>query len=71
MPYKNRKQQAEYLRKYRTPYMRKWRMQQKDIREQLKSELAKPQPSITDLRQLLGVTINMDFDTPQKKKVES
>lgn len=25
MPYKNKKQQAEYMRKYRTPYMREYR----------------------------------------------
>jgi hypothetical protein len=36
MPYKSKKKQAEYLRKYRTPYMREYRKTKKEQMDSLR-----------------------------------
>ncbi len=65
MPYKNRKDLYEAQKKYRK--------RQKAKLDQIKKELAKPQPNIPRIRELLGVELrqtaaSMVFGEPQPKK---
>lgn len=41
MPYKDPKKQAEYMHKYRTPYMREYRERQQREIQQLKAKAEK------------------------------
>jgi len=76
MPYKDKKKQAEYLKKYRTPYMRKYRKQKKKEKEQAMTtflrmtfkELTKASPQLHDLAAYLGVDLEKLKKAKQPKK---
>jgi hypothetical protein len=49
MPYKERAKQQQYLRKYRTPYMREYRKRKKSVDEERLRELKRKFPQAYDL----------------------
>lgn len=66
MPYKDKKKQAEYLKRYRTPYMREYMRFKREQQRRLEEAIKKGQLDVA--KTILGTKPNINVFGKRKKR---